>query len=61
MQYNECLTCSRILGLDTEFLKTDGSHGFKDKFLQAFLDVLKSEKIIDNHFNFSCSNVNVYT
>lgn len=44
-----------------EFLKTDGTHGFKEKFLKAFLDVLISEKIIDNNFNFSCSNVKVKT
>ncbi len=44
-----------------EFFKTDGTHGFKEKFLKAFLDVLLSEKIIDNNFNFSFSNVKVKT
>jgi len=44
-----------------EFLKVDGKHGFKDKFLQAFLDVLKFEKIIDLDFNFSFNGVKIYT
>jgi len=44
-----------------EFLRTDGTHGFKEKFLEAFLDVLKSEKIINDQFNFHSTNASVYT
>ncbi|MGL4346807.1 MAG: PD-(D/E)XK nuclease family protein, partial [Chitinophagaceae bacterium] len=44
-----------------EFLKIDGTHGFKEKFLKAFLKILVDEEIIDNNFKFSCANVKVQT
>jgi hypothetical protein len=45
----------------SELLKIDGSHGFKEKFIKAFIQTLKNESIIDNQFDFLYSNLKVYT
>lgn len=44
-----------------ELLNVKGTHGFKDKFLQAFIENLKHESIIDDHFNFLYLNTQIYT
>ncbi len=42
-----------------ELLRTDGSHGQKHEFLEAFINVLKSKEIIEK-FDFDFKNVRVY-
>lgn len=44
-----------------ELLNNNGSHNFKNKFLEEFILVLKNKKLFDYGFDFSFKNVNVHT
>jgi len=45
-----------------EFLNPKSTHDLKEKFLELFLDAIKSEiKIINEHFDFECKNASVKT
>ena len=43
-----------------EFLKIDGTHGFGREFLQAFLQTIKNETLIDCNFDISSLNTKVH-
>ena len=42
-----------------ELLSNNSSHNFENRFLEAFIETLKKEKLIENDFYFSMSNVQV--
>lgn len=44
-----------------EFLNPKGSHGFKEKFLQAFIDLLMTTEFKNNEFHFAVHNATVKT